>query len=157
MANLRTNKLLRTTNPITPPPSPIPTGKGSRSASNDSFARFLHHSLRVPGLFLPPSIQPLPDLTPPQVLHLRDDDHDRIRDSVKDFGLVRIGGHGISVDELRSLLIRGGEWNGNREEEMLLWVSCSPTEWTDSVRVPIGDSSRYRVLRNGVFRIISSV
>ncbi|XP_062094727.1 uncharacterized protein LOC133800709 isoform X2 [Humulus lupulus] len=170
MANLRTRRLL--TNP-TPPPSPIPTGKGSRSASNEPFARFLHDSLRVPGLALPPSypVDPTHRTRPtPEVVDLRGGRGgcgDRIRDSGKKFGLVRISGHGISVDELKWLLIQGGEWdseecssdvlrrrNGNRKEEML-WVS-SPTERTQSI-LNWADDPKYRVLSENMKNIGSKL
>ncbi|PON44666.1 Isopenicillin N synthase-like [Parasponia andersonii] len=120
--------IVRTRSPLanrTPPPSPIPTGKGSRSASNEPFARFLNDSLRVPELALPLPHSPGANdrrRVPPEV-DLRSlvsseagDSVDRILTWAKEFGVLRISGHGISVDELRSLVIGVAAWDSGDSE-----------------------------------------
>ncbi|CAI0423866.1 unnamed protein product [Linum tenue] len=105
-----------------PPPSPIPTAKGCRSAANSIFTNYLHHSLQVPDLSEVPdsmttsSVAMTPELSPkpypyePQEISLpsiesRDDDAvNRLLQAAREFGTFTITDHGISAEELRSLI-----------------------------------------------------
>lgn len=174
LSSLSAMAIVRTSSQITnhkPPPSPIPTGKGSRSASNEPFTRFLNDSFRVPELALPPPRSPKPndrrripaevDLSSLVSSSGTGDYADEIRNSAKEFGVFRISGHWISVDELRSLLVEEkGEWdsrdswkeccqvlrgNGNPKEE-ISWLSSSPNEPRELVLKRIGNQS-YQELR----------
>lgn len=95
----------------TPPPSPIPTGKGSRSAADPIFSDHLEKSLKIPELSLPEHVH----LSVPAEVHL-DDLVSRERGSMKrllrsaaEFGVFRISGHGVSTAELRRTLVDAGE------------------------------------------------
>ncbi|KAH7514738.1 hypothetical protein FEM48_Zijuj11G0122400 [Ziziphus jujuba var. spinosa] len=144
MALMRTRS--RIANPA-PPPSPIPTAKGSRSASNEILAQFLDNTLHIPDLTLPASHFPetpasrlrRQPATPVDVdlrsLLSSSGSIDRLLGSAKEFGAFLIRGHGVSVDELRSL-VREADWallgnsenprgfvvrrNGDREE--MVWI-----------------------------------
>lgn len=86
----------------TPLPSPIPTGRGSRSAANDIFSQFLEKKLHLPELILPELHQPpspaeidlwsLPLASAPLLLR-----------SAKEFGAFRIRSHGISSYDLETI------------------------------------------------------
>lgn len=94
-----------------PPPSPIPTGKGSRSAANDTFVKYLVKSSHVPELTLPEPRSYFPSTglnQSPNTVDfklLTSNDHDsieRLSTSARDFGAFLISGHGISLEEARS-------------------------------------------------------
>ncbi|KAJ9185474.1 hypothetical protein P3X46_005111 [Hevea brasiliensis] len=94
-----------------PPPSPIPTAKGSRSAANEILCDYLAKSLNVPELSLPDPHLPLNDAhqIPAEIdyrcLELSDyETIDRLLMSAREFGAFRITSHGIFDDELRSLV-----------------------------------------------------
>ncbi|KAK4755454.1 hypothetical protein SAY87_009211 [Trapa incisa] len=97
---------------VAPPPSPIPTGKGSRSAANDSFIKYLVKSSHVPELTLPEthrSYFPSTDIhQQPITIDYRlltayyHDSIQRLTKSAKEYGAFLITGHKISVEEARS-------------------------------------------------------
>ncbi|KAK9167958.1 hypothetical protein Syun_000098 [Stephania yunnanensis] len=108
MAILRTRSRLIG---ATPPPSPIATGKGLRSAAVDDriLAEYLEKTLQVPDLVLPESqFSPKVDRSIPceidfESLAARDGDSiSRVSASVAEFGMFRIAGHRISENELES-------------------------------------------------------
>ncbi|XP_061368526.1 uncharacterized protein LOC133311483 isoform X2 [Gastrolobium bilobum] len=82
-----------------PPPSPIPTGRGSRSAANEIFSQFLEEALKLPALTLPdPHITPAPAEIDLRSLPLAS--ADLLLHSAREFGAFRIRCHGISGHEL---------------------------------------------------------
>ncbi|XP_022722781.1 uncharacterized protein LOC111279961 [Durio zibethinus] len=133
-----------------PPPSPIPTATGSRSAANASLTDFLEKSLQVPDLTLPES-QAFRHSDPPykvdfQSLALRESGSvERLLRSAREFGVVAIGLRGIDTgEELRALVKETARvfgvledrdtgfrrcWVGKREE--IVWVRCKDErmEW----------------------------
>jgi len=87
---------------LAPLPSPIPTGRGSRSAANDIFSQFLEEKLHLPELTLPESHIP----PAPAEIDLRFLPHasaGMLLRSVKEFGAFRIRCHGISGNELETI------------------------------------------------------
>ena len=134
-----------------PPPSPIPTASGSRSAANESLTNYLEKSLQIPDLTLPES-QALHHPDPPyevdfQSLALRESNSvERLLRSAREFGVLRIGLHGIDTGdgELRSLVKEAARVFGMLEErdtgfrryragkrEEIVWVRCKDErmEW----------------------------
>ncbi|CAL8165866.1 unnamed protein product [Prunus armeniaca] len=123
-----------------PPPSPIPTAKGSRSASNENFTQFLDKCLQIPDLAWPPQLHPHFSGTRhpvPAEVDLRSFSSDaiaRLLVSARESGAFRITNHGISAEELGSVVreaesVFGNDGNlsrrfvertGNREE--IKWV-----------------------------------
>lgn len=116
-----------------PPPSPIPTGKGSRSASDEILTQFFNNTVRIPDLSLPESKFPVPAGVDLRSLS-SDSTNTRLLRSAKEFGAFLVRGHGVSADELRSL-VREAEncvfgnseiprdlvrRNGDREE--MVWI-----------------------------------
>ncbi|KAJ7961104.1 1-aminocyclopropane-1-carboxylate oxidase 3 [Quillaja saponaria] len=95
-----------------PPPSPIPTGTGSRSASNETFNEFLEKSLQLPQLAFPDQSEfpaSTRHLIPskidyPSISSRSRDSIDRLLRSCSEFSVFRISNHGISGQELRSLV-----------------------------------------------------
>jgi hypothetical protein len=150
---------MRTRNTLAPPPSPIPTAAGSRSAANQTFTEYLEHSLRPPNLALPATTRhPIPSNVDLRSLASRGRDSiDRILQSARHHGVFRISGHGISGEELRSLVeeaepvLRNSDApnlvkrNGNRKE--ILWAR-SRNERLESAPKFIGsETERYRNFR----------
>ncbi|XP_038881407.1 uncharacterized protein LOC120072944, partial [Benincasa hispida] len=94
-----------------PPPSPIPTGTGSRSAANETFKTFLEKSIHLPQLSLPES-RFLSGVNPtPAVVDFRSlvspgggEAAARMLRSVNEFGAFRIVNHGISGEEILSVV-----------------------------------------------------
>ncbi|XP_043702104.1 uncharacterized protein LOC122652434 isoform X2 [Telopea speciosissima] len=93
-----------------PPPSPIATGRGLRSAAVDDqiLSEYLENNLRVPDLNLPQSFH-LAISNPVEIdlrlLSSRDDDSIRqVLRSALQFGVFSIIGHGISADKLSSMM-----------------------------------------------------
>ncbi|KAL0294837.1 UNVERIFIED_CONTAM: hypothetical protein Sradi_6865700 [Sesamum radiatum] len=76
--------LIFSPSPAAPPPSPIPTGKGSRSAADEILSEYIDKSIQIPELRLPRQVQVhqfRPEKISYESLQLRE------RDSVR--GLVR--------------------------------------------------------------------
>ncbi|KDP22778.1 hypothetical protein JCGZ_00365 [Jatropha curcas] len=107
--------LLRNSSELTlsaPPPSPIPTAKGSRSAANESLSQYLLKSFALPELSLPEAHLPLDEthhIIPEEIDYrsLKSGDYetiDRLFRSAKEFGVFMITDHGISSPELQLLL-----------------------------------------------------
>ncbi|GMN40539.1 hypothetical protein TIFTF001_009762 [Ficus carica] len=155
--------MLPRSNPITetaPPPSPIPTGKGSRSASNEPFARFLDGSLQVPPLSLPKTTTARRSV--PAAVDLRSlvsgagDPVDRILRSAKDFGAFRIVDHGISVDELRLVIGEDERVFGDLERQRKMWIKCRDKGGSEYERRVIGDE-RYGELSVNMRHVASKI
>lgn len=94
-----------------PPPSPIPTGRGTRSAANEILIDYLEKSLNVPDLTLPGPYIPLnkhqniPAEISYRLLKSRDhESQDRLLKSVKEAGAFKVLDHGISDEELGFLV-----------------------------------------------------
>ncbi|KAF9684842.1 hypothetical protein SADUNF_Sadunf04G0160600 [Salix dunnii] len=94
-----------------PPPSPIPTGRGTRSAANEILIDYLEKSLNVPDLTLPGPYIPLNkhQIIPAEIsyrlLKSRDyETQDRLLKSVKESGAFKVLDHGISDEELGFLV-----------------------------------------------------
>ncbi|KAJ6365779.1 hypothetical protein OIU76_030538 [Salix suchowensis] len=94
-----------------PPPSPIPTGRGTRSAANEILIDYLEKSLNVPDLTLPGPCIPLnkhqniPAEISYRLLKSRDhESQDRLLKSVKESGAFKVLDHGISDEELGFLV-----------------------------------------------------
>ncbi|KAA8517525.1 hypothetical protein F0562_017845 [Nyssa sinensis] len=103
MAIMRTKSLLSSP---APPPSPIPTGKGVRSAADSTFSEYIDKSIQIPELILPECLHRLvPANIDYQSLVSRDGDSvKRLLRSAAEFGVIRISGHGILADQIRSTL-----------------------------------------------------
>lgn len=85
-----------------PLPSPIPTGRGTRSAANEIFSQFLEKTLQLPELTLPgPHLPPAPAEIDLRSLPLAS--ADLLKRSAKEFGAFRIRCHGIAGNELRTV------------------------------------------------------
>ncbi|KAG7965291.1 hypothetical protein I3843_09G215600 [Carya illinoinensis] len=127
-----------------PSPSPIPTGKGSYSAANETFIKHLKNSLQPPKLEFPVRTHHLV----PAEIHIRSlvsrgrGSVDRLLRSAGEFGACRISGHGISSEELRSLVEEAEgvfrnscfveRKGGNREE-----IALTPTQhWEGEFTYP---------------------
>ncbi|TKY65696.1 hypothetical protein E2542_SST08556 [Spatholobus suberectus] len=85
-----------------PVPSPIPTGRGTRSAANEIFSQFLEKKLQLPELTLPGPHLPLS----PAEIDLRSlpaRSADLMLRSAREFGAFRIRCHGISGSELGTM------------------------------------------------------
>ncbi|OVA19662.1 Non-heme dioxygenase N-terminal domain [Macleaya cordata] len=167
MAILRTQSRLFSR---TPPPSPIATAKGLKSAAvNDQIlSEYLEKTLHIPDLTLPESYFSANDhrRIPVEIdfssLKSRDDDSIRqLLESVTELGVFRLIGHGISADELqstiaeaelvfriskekkkRNLSINIGSKNVSRDE--FFW-SRSGKETSVTLRDEIG-SEKYQIL-----------
>ncbi|KAK9723679.1 hypothetical protein RND81_05G017500 [Saponaria officinalis] len=90
-----------------PPPSPIPRAKGSRTAvTNDKILNeYFHENLQIPYLRLPDySRVRVPAQIDYRLLVSRvGNSIERLVRSGQEFGVVRITGHGIGRDEVRSV------------------------------------------------------
>ncbi|KAL0338090.1 UNVERIFIED_CONTAM: hypothetical protein Sangu_1331100 [Sesamum angustifolium] len=107
--------------PAAPPPSPIPTGKGSRSAADQILSEYIDKSIQIPELRLPRQVQ-VHQFKPEEIsyesLQLREKDSVRVLvRSVRELGVFKIIDHGISTEELRFAL-------GNSERIFGLTVEC---------------------------------
>lgn len=101
------NRLI-SSSPAAPQPPPIPTGKGSRSAVDPVLSDYIHKSIHIPELTLPEHVHSLKPLDIDYQLLISMDDDDsmsRLLTSARGLGIFRIIGHGISSDELRSILV----------------------------------------------------
>ncbi|XVF29694.1 hypothetical protein REPUB_Repub15cG0144200 [Reevesia pubescens] len=136
-----------------PPPSPIPTATGSRSAANETLTNFLENSLQIPDLTLPESqakAQPPhhPDKVDFRSLVLRETGSvERLLRSVREFGVVAIGwqqGIDNNTEEVKALVKETARVFGVLEErdtgfrryfagkrEEIVWVHCNDErmEW----------------------------
>ncbi|XP_047259726.1 uncharacterized protein LOC124892488 [Capsicum annuum] len=131
---------------LAPPPSPIPTGKGSRSAADSILGEYIDLSVNVPHLTLPQTTHHwVPDEIHCQSLLQRENDAMvRLLSSAAEFGVVRIIGHGISGKELRALLIKN-EWVFRLSEnyasfDKFLW-DWSDNAMVQTAKVAIGDEA----------------
>ncbi|KAI4356135.1 hypothetical protein L6164_000182 [Bauhinia variegata] len=96
-----------------PPPSPIPTGRGSRCAANEIFSEYVEKTLQLPELMLPEHQfheatgmggggRPV---VPAEIDYWRlAYSVDLVLESAKEFGAFRINGHGISGQELGTVV-----------------------------------------------------
>ncbi|KAJ3669074.1 hypothetical protein LUZ60_011024 [Juncus effusus] len=97
-----------------PPPTPIRTGKGNRSAAVDDkvLAEFLDKSMKVPDLNLPRTHFPSPHLPSPiadeiNVCSLDEGDivaESRVVKAVRETGAFRISASSLSVDEVKQAI-----------------------------------------------------
>lgn len=88
-----------------PLPSPIPTGRGSRSAANEIFSKFLEKKLQklhLPELTLPELHQP-PAPAEIDLWSLPLASAPLLQRSAKEFGAFRIRSHGISSYDLETI------------------------------------------------------
>lgn len=97
-----------------PPPSPVPTAKGSRNAANEPLRHYLDNTLQdLPELTLPDAHMPAAMRNPalPAVIDyqkLKGGTMDPVlRSSAKAFGAFGICGHGISGQDLRIMMNEG--------------------------------------------------
>ncbi|ONI03921.1 hypothetical protein PRUPE_6G291400 [Prunus persica] len=150
-----------------PPPSPIPTAKGSRSASNENFTQFLDKCLQIPDLAWPPQLHPHFSGTRhpvPAEVDLRSLSSDaiaRLLVSARESGAFRITNHGISAEELGSVVreaesVFGNDGNltrrfiertGNREE--IKWVRESGQK--------VAEDEKYQVFCKSMEKVASKV
>ncbi|KAK8556541.1 hypothetical protein V6N12_002940 [Hibiscus sabdariffa] len=128
-----------------PPPSPIPTATGSRSAANEILTDFLENSLQIPDLTLPETQalalrhHALPDKIDFQSLLSKDTvSLERFLRSARKFGVVAIWRHGIDTEGELSATTReaakvfevleerdtgfGRNPGGKRDE--IVWLGC---------------------------------
>ncbi|WCJ27819.1 2-oxoglutarate (2OG) and Fe(II)-dependent oxygenase superfamily protein [Euphorbia peplus] len=91
-----------------PPPSPIPTARGSRSAANDILSDYLENSVNIPDLSLPQPQIPIRSI-PLQIDYhsLLYGDYATVElllRSAREFGAFRIACRGIFVDDLQTFV-----------------------------------------------------
>ncbi|KAK3015329.1 hypothetical protein RJ639_007272 [Escallonia herrerae] len=133
------------------PPSPIPTGKGYRSAANSIFSNYVDGSKRIPELTLPGygHRSVLPDIDYKSLVSGDPDYVDLLLRSVLQFGAFRISGHGISGEELRleaeSLLGASSENRLRYGDHKELLLCSLDNEMAASVKDTIG-AENYRSL-----------
>ncbi|XP_010253121.1 PREDICTED: uncharacterized protein LOC104594514 isoform X2 [Nelumbo nucifera] len=164
MAILRTRHRLISS---APPPSPIATAKGLRSAAVDDkvLSEYLERTLQIPDLTLPEFCFPenarswIPSRVDLRSLISKDEDSIRqVLGSAAEFGTFLIIGHGISADELQSMLLEAKcapeipaekrriinrNLNGRGEvHEELFWF-CAGEGKKETLREEIGPD-RYR-------------
>nr|GLL24396.1 uncharacterized protein LOC109159047 [Ipomoea trifida] len=97
-----------TNNRALPPPSPIPTGKGSRSAVDSVLSEYIDQTQIVPELSLPQNAQRwVPAEIDYRSIKFRDSEAiEKISKSISDDGVFLVTDHGgFSTGELRSILI----------------------------------------------------
>ncbi|KAK7287142.1 hypothetical protein RIF29_00214 [Crotalaria pallida] len=90
---------------MVPPPSPIPTARGSRSAANEIFCEFLEKTVHLPQLTLPDPPHHFPPA--PAEIDLRSlplPAAESLVRSAREFGAFRIRCHGISGSELGTIV-----------------------------------------------------
>ncbi|KAL0844519.1 hypothetical protein Bca101_017765 [Brassica carinata] len=121
MALMRTRSQLKASSlsPPPPPPSPIPRARGSRSAANQILTEIIERSIQVPDLTLPESHSGGESscsrhLIPAEIdfrlltSSRREGSVDRLVRSAREFGAFRLSCHGISSEEMRSLVRESG-------------------------------------------------
>ncbi|KAK6129471.1 hypothetical protein DH2020_036784 [Rehmannia glutinosa] len=104
---------------VAPPPSPIPTAKGSRSAADPVLSEYIDASAQIPELSLPQHVHRFkPEEINYESLASRENDSvRRLLRSVREFGVLQIKNHGILTEELRFAL-------ANSERIFGLTVEC---------------------------------
>ncbi|CAN6995512.1 hypothetical protein IGI04_017897 [Brassica rapa subsp. trilocularis] len=117
MALMRTRSQLNVSSPP-PLPSPIPRARGSRSAANEILTEIIEKSIQVPELTLPESHSGgescgARHLIPAEIdfrllTSRREGSVDRLVRSAREFGAFRVSYHGISSEEMRSLVRESG-------------------------------------------------
>ncbi|KAJ6403409.1 hypothetical protein OIU84_015334 [Salix udensis] len=133
-----------------PPPSPIPTGRGTRSAANEILIDYLEKSLNVPDLTLPGPCIPLnkhqniPAEISYRLLKSRDhESRDRLLKSVKESGAFKVLDHGISDEELGFLV----------KEADLVFRVLQPTNERMSLAGEFAGAERFRDLSEKMERV----
>ncbi|OMO94032.1 hypothetical protein COLO4_16552 [Corchorus olitorius] len=135
-----------------PPPSPIPTATGSRSAANETLSHYLEKTLQVPDLLVLPESQDRQQTSPAgdeiefHSLVLRDSGAvERMLRSAREVGAFRIWCGGIMSKEEMKALVKEAErvfgvmeerdtgfrkYMGGKREE-IVWVRCQDDrmEW----------------------------
>ena len=131
-----------------PPPSPVPTARGTRNAANDLFMNFLERqhtttSYEIPELTLPDAHMPAAMRNPalPSMI-----DYHKLKEgtmntilqkSAKAFGSFVIFGHGISDQNLKSMAIEAN----NVFEDSNVKGRCV----SDRIRIPCVLDNQNRV------------
>ncbi|KAG2326449.1 hypothetical protein Bca52824_009177 [Brassica carinata] len=120
MALMRTRSQLSVSSPP-PLPSPIPRARGSRSAANEILTEIIEKSIQVPELTLPESHSGGEScgsrhLIPAEIdfrllTSRREGSVDRLVRSAREFGAFRVSYHGISSEEMRSLVRESGRFS----------------------------------------------
>lgn len=136
-----------------PPPSPIPTGKGSRCAANEILCDYLGKSLNVPELSLPDPQLPLNDEAhqiPAEIdyrsLELNDcETIDRLLRSAREFGAFMITCHEICAEELQSLANEADRVFGDLEQEDLGFRGKSFERINNKERIAWARSGKGRI------------
>ncbi|XP_008798575.2 uncharacterized protein LOC103713426 [Phoenix dactylifera] len=152
-----------------PPPTPVATGKGSRSAAVDDWvlAEYLERSLKVPDLTLPESCFPtrspvkdLPEVDLPALLAGEESAVRRVLAAAVEIGAFRIGGGGraVAAEEVRAATAIGGgvfgvpgelgRWLGRRDGigEEFYWMRPMRSEDEKVLEEALGDT--YRIFRD---------
>ncbi|OIT06769.1 PREDICTED: uncharacterized protein LOC109223060 [Nicotiana attenuata] len=126
----------RLSSSVAPPPSPIPTGRGSRSAVDSILGEYIDQSIHVPHLTLPKNTHRwVPDeIHYPSLLLRENDAMNRLLSSAAEFGVVRIIGHGISGEELRTMLTEN-EWLFRLSREKYANYDKFVWDWSDNTMV----------------------
>ncbi|XAR68725.1 hypothetical protein NMG60_11000079 [Bertholletia excelsa] len=120
---------------LAPPPSPIPTARGVRSAANSIFSDYLSRNIKIPELSLPEYVhRSVPsDINRHSLLSGESDSVQRLLRSAAEFGAFRISGHGIAVEEIRSALSEADVAFqiscGRRREYCRSYSDCEEFEW----------------------------
>ncbi|PIN08202.1 hypothetical protein CDL12_19233 [Handroanthus impetiginosus] len=131
------SRLIFSSSPAAPPPSPIPRAKGSRSAADPILSEYIDESVIIPELILPHyGHQFKPEEIDYESLLLKEKDSvRRLLRSVRDFGVVQIIDHGILTEELRFAL-------ANCERIFGLTVGCCTSYGDHEKIVWCGDDDR---------------
>ncbi|KAL2541222.1 2-oxoglutarate (2OG) and Fe(II)-dependent oxygenase superfamily protein [Abeliophyllum distichum] len=115
------NRLISSSPAVPPPlPPPIPTGKGSRSAANPILSKYIDKSIQIPELSLSEHVHSLKlhDIDYQLFISMNHGDSvSQLLRSARESGTFRIIGHGISSEELRSILV-------NHEQIFGLPIKC---------------------------------
>lgn len=119
-------------------PPPIPTGKGSRSAANPAFSKYIDETKEIPELILPDYFH----RSDPEeinyyelILQGDEDSVNRLLRSAADYGFFQLSGHGIissfsEEEELKSTLLENqwvfqllgkSKWHCSNHEEVV-WL-----------------------------------
>ncbi|XP_068317195.1 uncharacterized protein [Pyrus communis] len=143
-----------------PPPSPIPTGRGSRSASNENFTQFLDKCLQIPELIaLPPSASGTRHELPADVdfRSLSAESVARLLASAKQFGAFRISNHGISAEELGSVVRKAQSVSGNGRVIGKRFVERIGNREEIKWRPQVSEDKRYRDFCNSMEKVARKV
>ncbi|MED6110016.1 hypothetical protein PIB30_038914 [Stylosanthes scabra] len=135
-----------------PPPSPIPTANGSRSAANAIFSEFLEKTLQLPELILPePHFPPAPAEIDLRSLPMAS--ADLVLRSAREFGAFRIRCHGIPANDLGTVVDEAEQIFQDSRNAVLERVGCGG-EMIPFVRSRKGalEFTANKVLRNQTHR-----